>query len=163
MYLCAKSLLCDPMDCYLPDSTVHGILQLRILGWVAMLSSRGSSQPKDRTQVSCIAGRFFYHLSHQGSPRILEWVDHPFSRGSSWIRNQTGVSCTAVWFFSSWLSAYLRLLVSLPTVLIPACDSSSPAFHMMYSAYKLYKQGDKIEPGSLLFQFGTSLFFHIWF
>ena len=50
---------CDPMDCSLPGSSVHGILQARILGWVAIPFSRGSSQPKDRTQVSCIVGRFF--------------------------------------------------------------------------------------------------------
>ena len=46
--------LCNPVD-----STVHGILQARILEWVAFPFSRGSSQPRDRTQVPCIAGRFF--------------------------------------------------------------------------------------------------------
>ena len=46
--------LCDPMD-----YTVHGILQARILEWVAISFSRGSSQARDRIQVSCIAGRFF--------------------------------------------------------------------------------------------------------
>ena len=46
--------LCDHMD-----HTVHGILQARILEWVAFPFSRGSSQPRDRTQVSCIAGGFF--------------------------------------------------------------------------------------------------------
>ena len=46
--------LCNPMD-----YTIHGILQLRILEWVAFLFSRGSSQPRDRTQVSHIAGGFF--------------------------------------------------------------------------------------------------------
>ena len=45
-----------------------GILQARILEWVSMPSSRGSSQPRDWTQVSRIAGRFLYRLSHQGSP-----------------------------------------------------------------------------------------------
>ena len=49
----------QPMDCSLPDSSVHGIFQARILEWVAISSSRGSSQPGDWTQVSCIAGRFF--------------------------------------------------------------------------------------------------------
>ena len=39
--------LCDPMDCTLPGFSIHGILQARILEWVAMLSSRGSSQPRD--------------------------------------------------------------------------------------------------------------------
>ena len=45
-------ILCDPMDCSPPDSSVHGIIQTRILEWVAMPSSRGSSQPRDRTHVS---------------------------------------------------------------------------------------------------------------
>ena len=51
--------LCDPMDYSLPGSSVHGILQARILEWVAVTFSRGSSQPRDQTQVSHIAGRFF--------------------------------------------------------------------------------------------------------
>ena len=50
--------LCEPMDCSLPGSSVHGILQVRLLEWVASPFSRESSQPKDRTQVSHIAGRF---------------------------------------------------------------------------------------------------------
>ena len=58
--------LCDPMDCSLPGSSVHGILQARIQEWVAIPFSRGSSQPRDWTWVTCIAGRFF-HLSHQGT------------------------------------------------------------------------------------------------
>ena len=51
--------LCDPMYCTLPNSSVHGILQARILEWVAMPSSRGSSWPRDWTYCSFIAGRFF--------------------------------------------------------------------------------------------------------
>ena len=50
---------CDPVDCSPPGSSVHGILQARILEWVAMPSFRGSSWPRDWTQVSCIAGGFF--------------------------------------------------------------------------------------------------------
>ena len=46
--------LCGPIDCSLPGSSVHGILQARILQWVAMSSSRGSSQPRDQTGVSYI-------------------------------------------------------------------------------------------------------------
>ena len=49
----------DPMDYSLLDSSVHGILQARILEWVAMPSSRGSSTPRDQTWVSCLAGRLF--------------------------------------------------------------------------------------------------------
>ena len=51
--------LCDPMDCSPPGSSVHEIFQARILEWVAISFSRGSSQPRDRTQVSCTAGRSF--------------------------------------------------------------------------------------------------------
>ena len=50
---------CDPMDCSSPASSVHGISQVRILKWVASFSSRGSSQPRDWTHISCIIGRFF--------------------------------------------------------------------------------------------------------
>ena len=65
--------LCDPVDCSLPGFSVHGILQARILEWVAIPSSRGSSQPRDWTWVFCI-GRcifFFFFLppSHQGRPK----------------------------------------------------------------------------------------------
>ena len=51
--------LCNPVDCSLPGSSVHGILQARILEWVAISFSRGSSQPRDRTWVSRIGGRCF--------------------------------------------------------------------------------------------------------
>ena len=59
---CAKSLqsrqtLFEPMNCSLPGSSVHGILQSRILKWVAMPFSRGSSQPRDGTLVSCLPHR----------------------------------------------------------------------------------------------------------
>ena len=54
--------LCDPVDCSLPGSSVHGIFQARILEWVAISYSRGSSQARDQTPVcyvSCIARGFF--------------------------------------------------------------------------------------------------------
>ena len=65
--LCGKLLhscptLCNPVDCGPPGSSVHGILQTRILGWVAMPSSRVSSQPRDRPvslMSPALASRFF--------------------------------------------------------------------------------------------------------
>ena len=51
--------LCDPMDCSLPRSSIHRIFQARILEWVAIAFSRGSSQPRDQTRVSHIVGRCF--------------------------------------------------------------------------------------------------------
>ena len=79
--MCAQSLqscltLCDHMDCSPPGSSVHGILQARILEWVVMPSSRGSSWPTGGTWVSCryyIAGRFFT-TEPLRKPRVLNDV-----------------------------------------------------------------------------------------
>ena len=60
-------------------------------------------------------------------------------------------------------SVYLRLLIFLPAILIPACASSSLAFHMMYSACKLNKQGDYIQPWHTPFPIWTSPLFHVRF
>ena len=95
LHVCAKSLqlcltLSDPVDCSPPGSSVHGILQARILEWVAMPSSRGSSQPKDPTRVSCcscIAGGFFTteplrkarHKALQNIQAKTERIFFPFS------------------------------------------------------------------------------------
>ena len=51
--------VCDPMDCSLPGASAHGILQVRILEWVAVPFSRRACKPRDWTQVPCIAGGFF--------------------------------------------------------------------------------------------------------
>ena len=86
--------LWDPMDCSLPGFSVHEILRARILGWVAMPFSRGSAQPRDWTQVSCIMGGLFtvwatregplglgneepLRVFHQGSNRVsaVIWED----------------------------------------------------------------------------------------
>ena len=52
-------ILCDPVDCNLLDFSIHGILQARILEWIAISFSRGSSRPRDQTRVSRIGGRRF--------------------------------------------------------------------------------------------------------
>ena len=51
--------LCNPIDCSLPGSSIHGIFQARVLEWVAISFSRGCSQPRYQTWVSCIAGKFY--------------------------------------------------------------------------------------------------------
>ena len=66
LWVCAQSLqlcltLCSPMDCSPLGSSVHGLLQARILEWVAMPSFVGSSQPRDQTHVFCLAGGLFTH------------------------------------------------------------------------------------------------------
>ena len=66
--------LCDPMDCSPPASDVRGILQTRILEWVAILLSKGSSQPRDQTWVSCIASMFFTILGWALNLMIVVFV-----------------------------------------------------------------------------------------
>ena len=84
--------LCDPMDC---DSSVLGILQARILEWVAMPSSRRSSQPRDRTCISCIsciAGRSFTS-EPPGKPCLLAyWSVNNWSEISSNARSTKSLS-----------------------------------------------------------------------
>ena len=66
---------CDPIDCSPPGSPVHKILQARMLEWVSISSSRGSSRPRGQIHVSCIsciAG--FSMLSHRGSPHVNRGV-----------------------------------------------------------------------------------------
>ena len=59
--------LCNPMDCSLPGSSVQGILPARLLEWVAISSSRGSSRPSI-SYISCIGRQILYHYCHLGSP-----------------------------------------------------------------------------------------------
>ena len=85
--------LCDPME-----YKVHGILQSRILEWVAFPFSTGFPQPRDWTQVSCIAGGLFTSWAIGEAQEY--WSGYPFSGGSSWPRNWTGVPYTAGGFFT---------------------------------------------------------------
>ena len=70
--------LCDPMD-----YTVHGILQSRVLEWVAVPFSRGIFPTQGSNPGLLHCRWILYQLNHQGSPRVLEWVAYPFSSGSS--------------------------------------------------------------------------------
>ena len=99
------------------------------------------------------------------------WDQMPWSQFSEcWVLSQlfhSPLSLSRGSFSSSSLSAirvvssaYLRLLIFLLAILIPACALSSPVFLRMYSAYKLNKQDDKYSLDILLSLFGTSLFFH---
>ena len=93
-YMCVhtKSLqlcltLCDPMDCSLPGTFVHGILQVRILEWVAIPSSRVSSWPRDRNHVS-INRQVLHHSHHLGSLLLHKFVLQRLSQGEGWSGGQ---------------------------------------------------------------------------
>ena len=62
---------CDPIDCSLLGSSVHGIFQAKVLEWVVIAFSRGSSQPRDRTQVSRIVRRWFTLWATRKSPYLI--------------------------------------------------------------------------------------------
>ena len=107
--------LCNIMDCSPQDSSVHGILHTRILEWVVISFSRKSSQPRDGTWVSHIAGRFFTVwttrealISVTKESRRNECWDHwqtwppfPFVKSSSWL-----LATTSFWHWCSFLPSW---------------------------------------------------------
>ena len=105
--------LCDPTDCSPPGFSVHGIFQARILEWVAVFFSRGSSQPRDRTQVSCIAGKHFNALSHQGSPLLVHSNSLLFWKMEGVLHNSTyWIFCAPFDKFFSFLTLACILFLS---------------------------------------------------
>ena len=98
--------LCDPIVCSLWGSSVHGISQARILEWVAISFSRGSSWPRDQTWVSCIVGRHFTVWA----TREIEQCVNLFSPG--W----------AV-FYLVLILYCIKYLISVPDIWILSCIS----------------------------------------
>ena len=93
--------LCNPVDCSLPGSSVHGILQAVILEWVVISFSRGSSRPRDRTGVSCIGGRHFKLWATRDALNCKRG-------GQIWLHIGS-VSFTLAFVFS-WLCYKLKML-----------------------------------------------------
>jgi len=122
--------LCDPMNCSLPGSSIHGIFQARILEWVAISFSRRSFRPRDWTQVSRIVGRRFtvwatrelIALKLAACLRILFMVswDSKFFiclLGTFFIRNvhrlekKVKAEVPQIWLFvTTWTTAHQALL-----------------------------------------------------
>ena len=109
-------ILCDPMDCSIPGSSVQGIFQARVLEWVPLSFIKGTSRPRDQTQVSHIAGRrftsepsgkIFTHKIHEYlaialgfynpwliSPgNFIRWANWPLVKGMHWLLSSV-LSCT---------------------------------------------------------------------
>ena len=165
MRLCAQTcpILCNSMDCSPPGSSVHGILQARLLEWVGFSSSRGSSWPRDQTRSSCdscVAGGFFtteqsgYTVSKEGrnisstagsSRRIGDgrWSEHS-GRINSIIPSSGGGQCRTLWALSI-LSLLLLLLSRLLSSLLLVvkerkyCPRSTSFFVFDYSIVIIIK------------------------
>ena len=99
-------LFCNPVDCGPPGSSVHGISQARILEWVAISFTRGSSWPRGRTLVSCTVGFILYCWATREAPRQTHTYIHTCSsicmyntdRCRKWVGKNT--SPAASWFLS---------------------------------------------------------------
>ena len=90
--------LCNPMACSLPDSSVLGILQARMLEWIAMPIFRGSSRPRNQTRISCgscIAGRFFTTEPLGKPPLTSSPAISPSHPGGAAV--QKGWCCSSFW------------------------------------------------------------------
>ena len=95
--------LCKPMNCSLPGSSVHGIFQARVLDWVAISFSRGSSQPRDQTRVSYTAGRRFTVWATREAYRLLICTAG-FHTGQMGLRSQDSLTTTVDFLNSIFVS-----------------------------------------------------------
>ena len=115
--------LCSPMDGSPPGSSVHGILQARILEWVVMPSSRGSFQPRDWTCVSCIAGGFF-----------TIWASREASHGA-YKTSRSG------WYLAQnkpWLCRNFKVGLHMYTLLHLKCITNRDLLHSTGNSAQCY-------------------------
>ena len=89
MYVLSHVWLCDLLNCSLPGFSVHGIFQARILEWVAISSSGGSSGPRDQTHVSCIGRILYYWATWEVLPKgnILSYHNQDIDTDTVKIQN----------------------------------------------------------------------------
>ena len=151
-----SSFSCDSMDCSLPGSSVHGISQARLLEWVSISFSRGSSWPRHQNSISCLAGGFFtteksaaaaaakslqscltlcdpIDGSPPGSPvpGILHWSGLPFpspvNESKKWKWSRSVVSN----YWTTW-----EALKSLDYLLIPVCPMASQILRFLITKWE---------------------------
>ena len=136
-----------------------GILQARILEWVALPSSRRifPTQGLNRGFLHCRL--ILYRLSYQGSPRMLEWVAQSFSRRSFWSRNRTGVSCIAGRFFTSWATREAHLQ-DKPVQIMEM--SIIVLFLILEEKFSVFAVEHAVSCGSSYFSIGRSSKAHIY-
>ena len=133
-------ILCDPMDYRSPGSSVHGIFQARTLKWVAISFSRGSSQLRDWTCVSCIScidRWILYQLCHLGSPWMLyratkesyinqcSHISEKKKFLSQWRLRTRIITFFQLEKFNKWLPQSIILLIDLDFNIIPVFEKLS--------------------------------------
>ena len=128
-----------PLDCSPPRPSVHGILQARILEWVPIPFSRGSSWPRDQTQVSGIACRFFIIWAIREAFLYYNWVAalSMLLKGSSHLSVQFSSvqSLSHVWLFATpWITAHqasLPITNSQSSLKLTSIESVMPSSHLI--------------------------------
>ena len=118
----------DPMDWGPPGSSVHGILQTRILEWVAISFSRGSSQSRDQTGasgVSCIGRQVLYHQCNMGSPYM----------------------CVCV-------CVYVCIYIYIPYIILPFKKKRVMNFQLVISYLKIHSETKLLKSQRICLQFG---------
>ena len=103
---------CDPLDTRLPGSSVLGILQARILAWVDISFSRGSSQPRNRTGVSCLVGRFFTDWALRKA-FLLSLLLFKFNDEYDWIQLKCMFKCRIFKIWQTFLSFNCEHIIQL--------------------------------------------------
>ena len=121
--------LCNPVDYSPPGSSVHGSLQARILEWIVISYSRGSSQPRDQTWVSCIAGGFFTiwapgrpmlcYMSTQNLQRLTEGISSWHLYYYNWSLNNMFLNCVDPLTVDSFQQRTLPVFTAHPRWLNP--------------------------------------------
>ena len=115
--------LCDPKDCSLPGSSIHGIFQARVLEWIAISFSRGSSRPRDGTRVSRIAGRRFTIWATREAHTSSKTTHSPESLA------QTDIS-VEIWF---WICPKIQLFPNFDSIYTCTTNSSRSPLKSHYS------------------------------
>ena len=105
--------LCDPLSLTPPGFSVHGILQARILEWIAIPFSRGSSWPRDQTQVFCTGGRFFTIWANREAPNVaqIQVKDMNFKKNSGFNPNTASYQLYCIKLLKLSLSFFIYNLV----------------------------------------------------
>ena len=134
MYVHAKSLqsrstLSNTMNCSPPGSSVHGILQARILEWVALLSSRGSSQPRDQTYTSYVS-YIYTHISSSSASILL-----PHSTPLGHYRAPSWAPCAVQQLVTSYLFHTWSCINVSATLPIHSTLTFGPCVHMSDTLY----------------------------
>ena len=120
-----------------------------LISWLQSPSAVIWEPPKIKSvTVSIVSSSICHEVMGSDATILVFWMlsFKPTFSLSSYFFIRSLFSSSSLYAIRVVSSAYLRLLIFLLAILIPACDSSSPTFHIMYSAYKLNKQGDNIQP-----------------